>query len=130
MTTITIKTQLNHNHTPEHIEINGAWVDTDYTNVRNPSEARWYDRNHQRVMSAIHMLEDALEILFQADADACAKNVTPCSSRRESDDNVCAHYPFNETDCDHSCGYELDHSDNTRHCYNCGEPHPNNPQET
>lgn len=24
--------------------------------------------------------------------------------------------------CDHACGYELDHSDNSQHCYICGAP--------
>lgn len=44
-------------------------------------------------------------------------------------DGVCIDCTHDGSDpnCDHSCGYELDHSDSTRFCYNCGEPHPDNP---
>lgn len=63
MTTITIQTQFT--DVTEYVDINGAWLAVDRLNVRSPSNRdSWYDADHARVMNALAMFEDALDILI------------------------------------------------------------------
>lgn len=49
-------------------------------------------------------------------------NITHEQAVREYGPNPAELDPNDKWFCDHSCGFELEHADNSEHCYSCGYP--------
>lgn len=86
------------------------------------------DRDDTMVFGQLFNTEIDAEIAAR-EHDLTQQGVDWYVSAVQYDKNSDSYYPFFDDGsigidptCDHACGYELDHSDNSQHCYICGAP--------